>query len=57
MALTLHGPAVGASDIAEPILRALPAWFGNEASLQNYLAGISEPVSYTHLTLPTKRIV
>ena len=34
-----------------------PIYFGGERMDVQHLSGIARPVSYTHLTLPTKRIV
>jgi len=41
----IDGPVSGAAAVCEPILRALPDWFGIEAALVNYLVEID--------TLPT----
>ena len=52
--------------ISREILNYLPEWFGMPESTEEYivdsqnkpfLACFLEAVSYTHLTLPTKRIV
>ncbi len=42
---TIEGPVFGAAAVCEPILRALPDWFGIEEALLNYLTEID--------TLPT----
>lgn len=45
LAYTLRGPSVGLAAACEPILRALPEWFGIEAATQHYIEAIA--------TLPT----
>ncbi|MCJ7552112.1 MAG: GNAT family N-acetyltransferase [Anaerolineae bacterium] len=37
MKLRVEGPLTGQSHVCEPILRALPDWFGLEASTQAYI--------------------
>jgi len=37
---TVEGPVLGAAAVCEPILRALPDWFGIEEALLNYLTEI-----------------
>ena len=37
MKLRVEGPLTGQSRVCEPILRALPDWFGLEASTQAYI--------------------
>jgi len=37
---TIHGPLLGQASVCEPILRALPQWFGMEAALRHYVAEI-----------------
>lgn len=36
----IDGPALGQAAVCEPILRALPNWFGIESALRNYVAEI-----------------
>jgi ribosomal protein S18 acetylase RimI-like enzyme len=36
----IHGPLLGQGSVCEPILRALPQWFGIEASLVQYVRDI-----------------
>lgn len=38
LTVEIEGPAVGRSDVCEPILRSLPDWFGIERSIVQYLA-------------------
>ncbi len=38
----VHEPAHGTASRCEPILRALPAWFGSEESVDEYVACIDE---------------
>lgn len=40
MSVTIEGPLVGQSAVCEPILRALPQWFGIEQSNLQYLRDI-----------------
>lgn len=40
MPFEVHEPATGLSSRCEPILRALPEWFGNEGSVETYVAAI-----------------
>jgi GNAT superfamily N-acetyltransferase len=35
--MDIQGPLLGQAPVCEPILRALPGWFGIEAALQNYV--------------------
>ena len=37
MSTTIEGPVVGQSSVCEPILRALPDWFGIEEALVDYV--------------------
>ncbi len=37
MKVSLQGPFLGMASVCEPILRSLPAWFGNEQSNIQYL--------------------
>jgi len=36
MDFTIEGPSFGQADVAVPILRALPEWFGLEAAIRRY---------------------
>jgi GNAT superfamily N-acetyltransferase len=38
MSVEIEGPLLGQSDVCEPILRALPDWFGIEAATRQYVA-------------------
>jgi ribosomal protein S18 acetylase RimI-like enzyme len=40
MDITTKGPIVGQSTVCEPILRALPAWFGVEEATRQYIQDI-----------------
>jgi ribosomal protein S18 acetylase RimI-like enzyme len=40
MIFTIEGPLPGPAEDCEPILRALPEWFGIEAAIQDYAATI-----------------
>lgn len=42
-----HGPDLGQAAVCEPILRALPDWFGIEAALQHYVAEIDRLPTFT----------
>jgi GNAT superfamily N-acetyltransferase len=37
MTIEVEGPVTGKASLLEPVLRALPDWFGIEESIQNYL--------------------
>jgi GNAT superfamily N-acetyltransferase len=39
---SVHGPLTGQGTVAERILRALPAWFGIESSVQEYVCAADE---------------
>ena len=45
MDITLQGPALGQASLCEPILRALPEWFGIEEATRQYIRDVD--------TLPT----
>ena len=40
MPVTIAGPQLGTAALCQPILRALPQWFGLEASLAQYVADV-----------------
>lgn len=40
MSVTIEGPLTGQAHRCEPILRALPAWFGIESAIRDYVAQI-----------------
>ncbi len=63
--ITIHPAATGLSAVCEPILRALPQWFGIEAANQMYIRDIhaqptfvaymdDSPVGFLTLTLHSK---
>jgi GNAT superfamily N-acetyltransferase len=35
--IAVHGPSLGRSSVCEPILRALPEWFGIEEATRQYI--------------------
>ena len=43
----IEGPAPGVASEVEPILRALPAWFGIEQALRDYVAAVGELDTWT----------
>jgi ribosomal protein S18 acetylase RimI-like enzyme len=42
MGVVVQGPFVGKAVVCEPILRALPEWFGIEEATRQYIADIEE---------------
>jgi ribosomal protein S18 acetylase RimI-like enzyme len=42
MSITVEGPSLGTSCLCEPVLRALPQWFGIEEANVQYLKDIEE---------------
>lgn len=40
MNITITGPHLGKADVCEPILRALPQWFGIEEAIVEYILSI-----------------
>ena len=42
MGVVVQGPFVEKAEVCEPILRALPEWFGIEEATRQYIADIEE---------------
>lgn len=48
--VTIQGPLQGQSAACEPILRALPDWFGIESAIQDYLRQIADLPTFLVVT-------
>lgn len=46
MDITIEGPSLGKGFVCEPILRALPQWFGIEAAIVHYVQTIDDLPTY-----------
>lgn len=46
MQITIEGPSTNTSRVCEPILRALPGWFGIESALAEYIEKIDTLPSF-----------
>ena len=44
--IAVHGPSLGRSAVCEPILRALPEWFGIEEATRQYIQDIETMPSF-----------
>jgi ribosomal protein S18 acetylase RimI-like enzyme len=54
MNITIEGPSLGTSATCEPILRALPEWFGIEAAIVHYAQTIDDlPTYLAHMNAQT----
>jgi len=46
MEITLQGPLLGQASLCEPILRALPEWFGIEEATRQYIQDVETMPTY-----------